>query len=171
MTICTMNDNNISYLEIVARNVVYIRKKRGFSQEELANRAEIDRTYIGYIENIKYNITIMKLASIAQALEVTIFDLLDPHLIEKYESSRNEEILKMNLILPYIREYQKLADSHGINDIFQDNGGKILQVLLTTDLKMLPGREGNDAIDANGNEYELKSLNARLTKSFSTHTI
>lgn len=76
---------------------------------------------------------------------------------------------KMDLILPYIREYQKLANIHGINDIFQDNGGKLLQVILTTSLKVLPGREGNDAIDENGKEYELKSLNTLLTKSFSTH--
>ena len=34
---------------------------------------------------------------------------------------------------------------------------------------MLPGREGNDAKDSDGNEYELKSVNTLLTKSFSTH--
>lgn len=72
-------------------------------------------------------------------------------------------------LFPYIREYQKLASAHGIHDIFQDNGGKLLQVLLITDLKVLPGREGNDARDVDGNEYELKSLNIDLTKSFSTH--
>lgn len=159
----------VPYLDIIARNVLFIRKKRNLSQEELANKADIDRTYVGYIENSKYNITVQKLAAIAQALDVTLFDLLDPHLVEKHESSKDDEILKMNLILPFIREYQKLADAHGINDIFQDNGGKILQVLLTTGLKMLPGREGNDAVDANGFEYELKSVNIKLTKSFSTH--
>jgi len=72
-------------------------------------------------------------------------------------------------LFPYIREYQKLASVHGIDDIFQDNGGKLLQVLLITGLRVLPGREGNDAIDDEGHEYELKSLNSRLTKSFSTH--
>jgi Restriction endonuclease PvuII len=72
-------------------------------------------------------------------------------------------------LFPYIQQYQELAAKHGINDIFQDNGGKILQVLLVTGLKVLPGREGNDAKDADGNEYELKSVNIALTKSFSTH--
>jgi hypothetical protein len=76
---------------------------------------------------------------------------------------------KLNAIFPYIREYQTLAEQHGINDIFQDNGGKLLQVILTTSLQVLPGREGNDAKDAQGNEYELKSVNTLLTKSFSTH--
>ena len=72
-------------------------------------------------------------------------------------------------LFPYIQHYQELASKHGINDIFQDNGGKLLQVLLITGLEVLPGREGNDAKDADGNEYELKSVNIQLTKSFSTH--
>lgn len=72
-------------------------------------------------------------------------------------------------LFPYIRSYQELASKHGIGDIFQDNGGKLLQVLLVLGLKVLPGREGNDAVDDEGNEYELKSVNIRLTKSFSTH--
>jgi hypothetical protein len=72
-------------------------------------------------------------------------------------------------LFPYIRHYQKLASKHGIHDIFQDNGGKLLQVILVLGLKALPGREGNDAIDDEGNEYELKSVNTLLTKNFSTH--
>jgi hypothetical protein len=75
----------------------------------------------------------------------------------------------MEELLPYIRKYQELANRHGIGDIFQDNGGKILQVILTTSLKILPGREGNDACDELGIEYELKSVNIDLTRSFSTH--
>jgi len=72
-------------------------------------------------------------------------------------------------IFPYILKYQSLANRHGINDIFQDNGGKLLQVILITGLQTLPNREGNDAKDSDGNEYELKSVNKLLTKSFSTH--
>jgi Restriction endonuclease PvuII len=41
--------------------------------------------------------------------------------------------------------------------------------LLVTGLEFLPGREGNDAKDAGGKEFELKSVNIALTKSFSTH--
>ena len=72
-------------------------------------------------------------------------------------------------IWPAIENYQSLATQHGIGDIFQDNGGKILQVLLLLDMKILPGREGNDAVDASGQEFELKSVNIELTKGFSTH--
>ena len=76
---------------------------------------------------------------------------------------------KLDRIWPSIVEYQKLASKHGIDDIFQDNGGKILQVLLITGLRRVVGREGNDAVDDDGQEYELKSVNIALTKSFSTH--
>lgn len=75
----------------------------------------------------------------------------------------------MDKLLPAIRRYQKLATKHGINDIFQDNGGKLLQMILVTGLKALGTREGNDARDSAGNEYELKSVNIKLTRSFSTH--
>jgi hypothetical protein len=72
-------------------------------------------------------------------------------------------------LFPRIREYQDLARKHGIHDIFQDNGGKLLQIILLLGLKVVPGREGNDAVDADGKEFELKSVNTDLTKSFSTH--
>ena len=75
----------------------------------------------------------------------------------------------LDRLFPYIRQYQELASKHGIRDIFQDNGGKLLQVSLITGLRILPSREGNDAVDKQGNEYELKSVNMLLTQSFSTH--
>ncbi|HST51347.1 MAG TPA: hypothetical protein VLJ61_04990 [Pyrinomonadaceae bacterium] len=75
----------------------------------------------------------------------------------------------LDKLFPYIRQYQELASKHGIHDIFQDNGGKLLQLLLVLGIKALPGREGNDAVDDEGNEFELKTVNILLTKSFSTH--
>ncbi len=76
---------------------------------------------------------------------------------------------KLAKLFPHIREFQALASKHGINDVFQDNGGKLLQLALLTGLKILPSREGNDARDEKGREYELKTVNVLLTKGFSTH--
>lgn len=75
----------------------------------------------------------------------------------------------MEDLFPAVRKYQQLAAKHGIKDIFQDNGGKLLQVVLTLGLTVLPGREGNDAKDSKGNEYELKSVNIDLQKQVTTH--
>ena len=82
---------------------------------------------------------------------------------------QHPDIAVFNAIYPAILQLQRLAEKHGIHDIFQDNGGKLLQVLLLTGLQALPGRQGNDARDGAGNEYELKSANILLTRQFSTH--
>jgi len=79
------------------------------------------------------------------------------------------DLVRFEELWPCVEELQALANEHGIDDIFQDNGGKILQVLLRTGLADIPGREGNDAIDEAGAEYELKSVNILKTKSISTH--
>lgn len=83
--------------------------------------------------------------------------------------SSHPDFAHLGQLWPAIQQYQALASKHGIDDIFQDNGGKILQVLLLLNLKILPGREGNDAVDAFGQEYELKSVNIELVTGFSTH--
>lgn len=51
------------------------RKKLGLSQEELANRAGVHRTYIGMIERAEKNITLKNIEKIAKALNVSIGDL------------------------------------------------------------------------------------------------
>lgn len=76
---------------------------------------------------------------------------------------------QLKQLFPAIRQYQRLAMVHGIPDIFQDNGGKILQVCLILGLTVLKAREGNDAVDADGNEYELKTVNLLRTDQFTTH--
>jgi hypothetical protein len=63
----------------------------------------------------------------------------------------------------------ELAKQYGIKDIFQDNNAKLLQQLVYLNFKPLPGREGNDAIDEFGAEWEMKSANEELVTGFSTH--
>lgn len=83
------------------------------------------------------------------------------------KSHPDAQLLKQ--LFPAVRDYQKLALKHGIPDIFQDNGGKILQVCLILGLVVLQSREGNDAVDEHGNEYELKTVNLLRTDQFTTH--
>lgn len=80
-----------------------------------------------------------------------------------------EKVIQIMKIWDDIGVLSQLAASHGINDIFQDNGAKILQQLIILNFKNLPGREGNDAIDKNGIEWEMKSCNESLVSGFSTH--
>lgn len=53
-----------------------IRKEKSLSQEELAHKADLHRTYIGMIERAEKNITLLNIEKIANALEVNIKELL-----------------------------------------------------------------------------------------------
>lgn len=52
------------------------RLKQGFSQEKLASKAGVHRTYIGMIERAEKNITLENIAKIAKALDVELNELL-----------------------------------------------------------------------------------------------
>ncbi|MEH2139043.1 helix-turn-helix domain-containing protein [Nostoc sp.] len=52
------------------------RLQRGLSQEELAEKAELHRTYIGMIERGEKNITLINIQKIAKALVITVDELL-----------------------------------------------------------------------------------------------
>ncbi len=51
------------------------RLKQNLSQEELAEKANVHRTYIGMIERAEKNITLINIEKIANALGVSISDL------------------------------------------------------------------------------------------------
>ncbi len=53
------------------------RIKLGISQEELAARAGVHRTYIGMIERAEKNITLININKIAKALGVSLSDLVN----------------------------------------------------------------------------------------------
>lgn len=54
-----------------------IRKQNGISQEELASRAGLHRTYMSDIERGSRNVSIKNIEKIAKALGVPIKDLVD----------------------------------------------------------------------------------------------
>ncbi|OGL88067.1 transcriptional regulator [Candidatus Uhrbacteria bacterium RIFCSPLOWO2_02_FULL_49_11] len=51
------------------------RSRLGLSQEELASRAEVHRTYIGMIERAEKNITLENIEKLARALGLKIHEL------------------------------------------------------------------------------------------------
>ena len=50
------------------------RARLGLSQEKLATRASVHRTYIGMIQQAEKNITLENIEKIAKALKITIAD-------------------------------------------------------------------------------------------------
>jgi transcriptional regulator with XRE-family HTH domain len=62
--------------EILAFNLKRLRADRGLSQEDLADRADIDRTYISSLERSLYAAGIDVVDRLARALDVSAADLL-----------------------------------------------------------------------------------------------
>ena len=54
-----------------------LRKQNGFSQDELADKAGVHRTYIGMIERAEKNITLTNIEKLAKALDVEIKTLFE----------------------------------------------------------------------------------------------
>jgi transcriptional regulator with XRE-family HTH domain len=63
--------------EAFARNLRRIRQSKAMSQEELAHRADLDRTYISSLERSVYSPSIEVVDRIAMALGVNAAELLD----------------------------------------------------------------------------------------------
>ena len=52
------------------------RKARGLSQEGLASRASLDRSYVGGVERGERNVSLINLNKLARALDLTLAELL-----------------------------------------------------------------------------------------------
>jgi transcriptional regulator with XRE-family HTH domain len=52
-----------------------LRLQKSYSQEELAFKASIDRTYISDIEKGERNVSILIIEKLSKALEIQVFEL------------------------------------------------------------------------------------------------
>lgn len=69
--------NECALVTVFAENVRSHRVALGLSQEQLAGKAEVHRTYIGMLERGEKNVTIYNIERIAKALGVEPARLLE----------------------------------------------------------------------------------------------
>jgi len=62
--------------DVLALNLRHLRRAKGFSQEDLADLAAVDRTYVSALERGLYAATVDILAKLAAALGVTEAELV-----------------------------------------------------------------------------------------------
>lgn len=146
---------------LFAARVRQLREAAGLSQEALAKKAGLHRTHVSLIERGKRVARLDTVSLIATALGVPASELVTDAPLSVPPGTDRAELERL---WPALQEFQKLAVKHGIDDVFQDNGGKLLQLLILLNLQNIPGREGNDAKDSQGNEYELKTMNILVVK-------
>lgn len=63
-------------LETLSNNIRAFRASGGISQEELADICGLHRTYIGSVERRERNVTLSTLEVIAQALGISVLEIL-----------------------------------------------------------------------------------------------
>ncbi|MBD2084263.1 helix-turn-helix domain-containing protein [Trichocoleus sp. ST-U3] len=168
-----------------------IREEKGITQEQLAEFIGKTTEHVSFLERGERSPSFEVILDLADALGVPVSHLMNidqpddntdliatliaapvpSSLVEPVEepitteNERQSNLDRLQSAFEGIQEMQQLANEYGITDIFQDNGGKVLQVLILLGLRISPGREGNDATDAEGNEYELKTINRALNKN------
>lgn len=82
----------------------------------------------------------------------------------------NLRYAEIEALWPGVVKFQQLAEKYHISDIFSDNGGKVAQLAIAVGVDILPGRQGADAIDRMGNEYELKTVDLnKSARGFTTN--
>jgi len=64
--------------QTLATNIRLLRLGLGVSQEELADRCSLHRTYVGAIERAERNVTLSTLEVFSKALGVSVPNLLTP---------------------------------------------------------------------------------------------
>jgi transcriptional regulator with XRE-family HTH domain len=64
--------------ELLALNLVALRRARGLSQEALAFEAQLHRTFVAHVERRARNISLDNIEALAKALGVTMVDMFAP---------------------------------------------------------------------------------------------
>jgi transcriptional regulator with XRE-family HTH domain len=72
------SDRGDEVLRYIAANVRQARIRKRLTQEALAERAELDLSYLQRVEGAKMNASALKLASLARALGMEAWELLRP---------------------------------------------------------------------------------------------
>lgn len=71
------NEDQQTALAVFGANLRRLRLKRGLSQEDLADRAGLHRTYVSSIERGHRNLALVSIVRLAAALEVNPGELLE----------------------------------------------------------------------------------------------
>lgn len=110
--------------EFLNNNIKYLRNKNGLSQQGLADKIGIDRSTISRIENNEIETTIDNAIKIAEALNVTLYDLV------------GRDLRLPNANTPSIEgkheEYKKILKEKGLMDdeenIDEESLNKLLKI-------------------------------------------
>ena len=89
---------------ILGQRIGYLRRQKGLSQEELAERANLSREFVNMIENNKTRLGVDSLINIANSLGVSADDIL-VDCLKHSTSTANSELHRLLLDCTETEEY------------------------------------------------------------------
>ncbi|MGA4497893.1 helix-turn-helix domain-containing protein [Bacillus bombysepticus] len=115
------------FLKLVGENIRFLRKKRGLTQEELAERINLQQAYIGGVERGERNISMLTLQKIAAGLEISPDKILNLGNINLLDNPQREEFLsiiislihqknvdELQFILKFLRNFSEFIENNSI---------------------------------------------------------
>lgn len=94
-------------IKIICANIRDVRKSKGLTQEELAEKCDLHTSYLAGVERGERNITIQTLEKIAQGLEISPVDLLKVEQLnidDQYFNKQGKLQLLMNIANEFSEE-------------------------------------------------------------------
>ncbi|UPJ18317.1 helix-turn-helix domain-containing protein [Bacillus cereus] len=115
------------FLKLIGENIRFLRKKRGLTQEELAERINLQQAYIGGVERGERNISMLTLQKIANGLEVSPDIILNFGNINLIDNPQREESLsiitslihqknvdELQFILKFLHDFSEFVENNSI---------------------------------------------------------
>ncbi|MEX5518395.1 helix-turn-helix domain-containing protein [Bacillus cereus] len=117
-----------AFLKLVGENIRLLRKKRGLTQEELAERINLQQAYIGGVERGERNISLLTLQKIAVGLEVSPEKVLNLGNIRLIDNPQREEFLSIITSLIHQKNIDELQFIlkfiHNFSEFVENNSTK-----------------------------------------------
>lgn len=101
--------------------IKFFRNKIGLTQEQLAEKINLQPSTLSYIENGKNNISYMKLALLCQALEIEPYQLF---VFDYREQKNSDRIQDINNLLNSMDENQIELSYRILSDLSSFSGNK-----------------------------------------------
>jgi len=93
---------------LVIDNIKRIRKEKGISQEKLAEKCDINTSYIGLMEIYRNVPKLSTIEKIADALDVDPLELFEPK--TDYPTGKQKILLKKRILSAVDREIDKVLE-------------------------------------------------------------
>ncbi|EOO16121.1 MULTISPECIES: helix-turn-helix domain-containing protein [Bacillus cereus group] len=115
------------FLKLIGENIRFLRKKRGLTQEELAERINLQQAYIGGVERGERNISMLTLQKIADGLDVSPDLVLNFGNVNLIDNPQREESLsiitsilhqkntdELQFILKFLHNFSEFVENNSI---------------------------------------------------------